>query len=400
MWSEKTVVDQRREFTWFASQEGANMTELCRRYEVSRTTGYEWLARFVREGPPGLVDRSRRPHDSPRRTPEAMEGRVLALRDAHPHWGGRKLRRLLLNEGVDGVPAPSTITRVLERHGRLDGEAGGGRSPWQRFEHEAPNDLWQMDFKGPLRLLRGTAHILTVLDDHSRFVVVLEGCADQRGTTVQDALTRAFRQYGLPVRMLVDNGSPWGSDRDHPYTPLTVWLLRLGVGVSHGRPYHPQTQGKAERFHGTLEVELLRGREFDDLPGLRPPLQHWRGVYNWERPHLALELATPGSRYQPSPRSFPERLSPIEYGPDDEVRRVQQHGVIHFRGREYRVGKAFRGYPVALRPLLTDGHYAVYFCHHEIATINCAGDNERSSENNVLGLRPGGAGVNHVLEHL
>ena len=271
MWSEKTVVDQRREFTWFASQEGANMTELCRRYEVSRTTGYEWLARFVREGPPGLVDRSRRPHHSPRRTPEAMEGRVLALRDAHPHWGGRKLRRLLLNEGVDGVPAPSTITRVLERHGRLDGEAGGGRSPWQRFEHEAPNDLWQMDFKGPLRLLKGTAHILTVLDDHSRFLVLLEGCADQRGTTVQEALTGAFRQYGLPARILTDNGSPWGSDRDHPYTPLTVWLLRLGVGVSHGRPYHPQTQGKAERFHGTLEVELLRGRGSTTSPACGRP---------------------------------------------------------------------------------------------------------------------------------
>lgn len=375
-WGVRTMAEARLEFAVFASGDGANVAELCRRYGVSRKNGYKWLARWAREGPSGLVDRSRRPHHSPLRTTEAMEQAILALRERHPYWGGRKLGRLLADQGLVPVPAASTITRVLKRHGRLDSTDPVRRPLWQRFEHEAPNDLWQMDFKGPLRLPDGAWHALTVLDDHSRFAVLLELCGDQRGTTVQHGLTGAFRTYGLPERMLMDNGSPWGSDWDHPYTPLTVWLLRLGVAVSHGRPYHPQTQGKAERFHGTLEAELLRGAHFSGRPGLQRALDDWRQLYNWLRPHGSLALATPGSRYQPSQRGFPERLPAIEYGPDDEVRRVQQGGVIHFQGGEYRVGKAFHGYPVALRPLLSDGHYAVYFCHQQIAELDRRAENK------------------------
>lgn len=371
-WRVTDALSERRELVAFAGQGDANVAELSRRYHVSRKTTYKWLARLAGEGPEGLVERSRRPHRSPRRTPEELEHAVLALRGRHPVWGGRKLRQLLLGQGGQAVPAPSTITRILDRHGLLDGPRAGQPRAWQRFEHPSPNDLWQMDFKGPLRLQEGAAQLLTVLDDHSRFLILLQACPDQRWTTVQAALTGAFRHYGLPQRILVDNGSPWGADRDHPYTLLTVWLLRLGVGISHGRPYHPQTQGKVERLNGTLDAELLAGTTFADLGALPPALNDYRALYNWLRPHQALDLATPGSRYQPSPRPFPERLPPIDYGPDDQVRRVQHGGLIAFQGREYRVGKAFHGYPVALRPLLEDGRYAVYFCHQRIAEIDAA----------------------------
>jgi transposase InsO family protein len=170
--------------------------------------------------------------------------------------------------------------------------------------------------------------------------------------------------------MLLDNGSPWGSDSEHPYTPLTVWLLRLGIGVCHSRPYHPQTQGKEERFHRTLKAEVLSGSSFADLGALQQRLDQWRSIYNHLRPHQALAMAVPSSRYQVSRRHFPESLPPLEYGSGDVVRKVQGHGRIWFRNRVFRIGKAFRGYSVALRPMADDGLWEVFFATHSIARID------------------------------
>jgi len=369
-WKECSPVSCREEFVGLAGAERANMSTLCRRFGVSRKTGYKWLRRYANAGVSGLSDRSRRPGHSPGRTSEAMEGRVLAVRAEHPAWGGRKIQRVLLNAGHPGVPSAGTITAILHRYGLIDAAESSKRKAWTRFEHEHPNDLWQMDFKGHFATGQGRCHPLTVLDDHSRYCVGLEACGNEREGTVRERLTGAFRRYGLPRRMLMDNGSPWGSDADHPWTPLTVWLLRLGVGVSHGRPYHPQTQGKEERFHRTLKAEVLRGRFFENLAACRSAFDHWREIYNVRRPHEALGLDTPITRYVVSPRSFPETLPPIEYDPGDTVRRVYDGGQFTLRHREYRIGKAFRGYPVALRPTLRDGVLDVYFCTRRIGWID------------------------------
>jgi transposase InsO family protein len=268
------------------------------------------------------------------------------------------------------VPSPSTITAILRRHSRIDSAQSVKHTPWQRFEHAEPNQLWQMDFKGHFAMGEGRCHPLTVLDDHSRFALGLAACGDERGKTVQGQLTSIFRRYGLPERMVMDNGGPWGHDGEHPYTPLTVWLLRLGIAVSHGRPYHPQTQGKDERFHRTLKAEVLQGSIFRDLDQCQQVFDRWRGVYNFERPHEALDLAVPSSRYRVSQRPFPEGLPPLEYGPEDQVRKVQAQGIIWMKGREYKVGKAFRGLPVALRPTDADGVWNVFFLTYNIAQID------------------------------
>jgi len=198
----------------------------------------------------------------------------------------------------------------------------------------------------------------------------LAACADERGATVQRHLTAIFRRYGLPRKIMVDNGAPWGADADHPYTPLTVWLLRLGIKVGHSRPYHPQTLGKDERFHRTLQAEVLQYCRGLDLERCQARLDSWRQVYNLERPHEALGMAAPMSRYRESPRGFPEELPAMEYGPGDEVRKVQAVGWITFKGRSFRLGKAFRGESVALRPTLREGWWEVYFGRHCIARIN------------------------------
>jgi transposase InsO family protein len=360
-------MSERREFVALASQDGANLAALCRRFEISRKTGYKWLQRYQSEGDDGLADQSRRPQASPARTPIAVEQAVLAVRDEHPAWGGRKIRRVLQQAGYGDVPAASTITEILRRHGRLDRQGGRVQKAYKRFEHPYPNDLWQMDFKGHFPTGRERCHALTVLDDHSRYCLGLRACRHERGETVQAELTAIFRRYGLPRRMLMDNGAPWFGLAEHPWTPLTVWLLRLDVRVSHGRPYHPQTQGKDERFHRTLGVELLQGRRFDDLDHCQRDFDHWRQVYNHVRPHEALALEPPETRYRPSTWSFPEQLPPVEYDSSDHVRKVQNRGRVSFRGLQVRVGKPFIGQHVALRPTRQDGRFDIYYCRQPVA---------------------------------
>jgi len=369
-WSEKSIMSQRHEFVMLFEQEGVNRRELCRRFGISPTIGYRLWARWRQEGKAGLADRSRRPRRSPGRRSADIEALVLAVRNEHPAWGGRKLRRRLQDLGHQPAPSASTITAILHRHARIEGAASAGHQAFARFERAAPNELWQMDYKGHFATRAGRCHPLTVVDDHSRYAVGLRACGDQRGDTVQAELTAIFRRYGLPERMLMDNGSPWGSDALHRHTWLTVWLLELGVAISHGRPYHPQTQGKDERFHRTLTAEVIGRRAFADLAECQCRFDAWRVVYNTQRPHEALDLATPAARYRPSERRFPETIEPFDYGPGAIVRRVDEDGWLSFRNRPVKLGRAFGHRRVALRPTDQEGCFDVMFCTHQVGALD------------------------------
>jgi transposase InsO family protein len=373
-WREVNTMSLRYEFIMLAQLEGCNFSRLCKSFEISRKTGYKWLNRFSKLGDPGLLDLSRRPNHSPFKSAESVTSAIVALREAHPAWGGRKLKRRLENLGHTHVPAASTISGILRRKNLLDPAESAKHTAFIRFEHPHPNDLWQMDFKGHFPTRQGRCHPLTVLDDHSRYNLILKACVDEKTDTVRNALIDGFRRYGLPNRMTMDNGSPWGNDQFNDLTPLTAWLIRLGIGVSHSRPYHPQTQGKDERFHRTLKAEVIRHHEFDDLTHCQHQFDWFRETYNLERPHESLEMKTPVTRYKPSQRCYPENLPAIEYGPDDQVRKVQAKGEIFFKGKVFRVTKALRGYPVALRPTKTDGNFSVYFCQHKLKEICLNGD--------------------------
>lgn len=370
-WKECDRMSERLELVALASSGGVSIAALARRFGVSRKTVYKWLARHEAEGQSGLVDRSRRPHTSPARTGVEVEAQVLALRSKHPAWGGRKLHHRLKRLGVNPVPAPSTITRILADHGQIDPADSQQRQPWQRFERSAPNELWQMDFKGPVPLVGGgQSHPLTVIDDHARYALGLRACADQRRQTVQDQLTRLFRRYGRPWAMLTDNGSPWAVPGGVGLTGLEVWLMRLDVQMLHGRPYHPQTQGKDERLHRTMQVEVLQGRDFVDRAILQATLEDWREVYNHQRPHEALDYATPADRYRPSVRPMLEALPVVVYDAADQVRRVDRSGQCRFHRRKLRVGQALAGESVALRPTGTDGLWSVYYSRFRIGEVD------------------------------
>jgi transposase InsO family protein len=368
-WQECSSMSERREFIAFAAQEGTTISALCARFGISRKTGYKWMTRAA-VGDRAVADQSRRPRSSPTQTPAAMEARIVALRGEHPSWGGRKLHHRLRATGIADVPAPSTITAILRRHGLL-APAPAPRD-FIRFEHAVPNALWQMDFMGHRPLHSGRVHPLTLLDDHSRFALSLTACATEQQATVTDHLTAVFRHYGLPRAILTDNGSPWATAGMGGLTALEAWLLRLGVEPWHGQIRHPQTQGKVERFHGTIATDVFAHRQFADLTEAQGQFDAFRTCYNLERPHEALAYAVPASRYQPSSRPFPETVPPVTYGADEVVRTVSVHGSISWHGRRHFISRGLVGEPVALRPTREAQRWEVVYCHHRVATIDLA----------------------------
>lgn len=381
-WNTPTAMSLRRELVLLAAQPDANVSGRARRFGVSRKTAHKWIARYREGGADALADRPRTPQRSPRKTPPEVEAAVLRVRDAHPRWGGRKVQRFLLRGGLD-APSPATVTAILRRHGRLSAEPEP-RRPMTRFEAEAPNDRWQMDHKGDVLLGDGTRCFpFTILDDHSRFSRCIDGQLDQKRSPVQARRTSVFERYGLPRRLLCNNGRPWGSGwrradadgRPWPYyTRLAAWAMRLGISVTRCRPYHPQTQGKQERFHRTLREEVLDfaggGADFADLAACQRAFDAWRSVYNEVRPHDALGLAVPAERYRVSERPFPDWLLTVEYDEGGAVRSVDVEGRISFLGRRFRVGKAFAGSRVGLVPAERDGTWRVRYCHQQVGLID------------------------------
>lgn len=299
----------------------------------------------------------------------------MKVREVHPAWGPRKIAAVLSNRRILSaaeIPSPSTIGRILQRHGLIDNAESRKHKPFTRFERERPNQLWQMDFKGYFPAGDGFCHPLTVLDDHSRYNLCLQACSNERRGTVKQKLTAVFSNYGLPDSIMVDNGPPWGVPKSgFRHTKLSVWLMSLGIAVLNSRPLHPQTMGKEERFHRTLKEELLRYHDFRDLAHCQYEFDCFRTVYNLERPHESLGMQVPASRYCCSPRCFPGSKLEIEYPAGYDVRKVQDGGFINFKGKEFRISSSFKGYPVGLRENDNGAgnNYEIYFNGFKVAEI-------------------------------
>jgi len=375
-WRLVGVQEQRVEFVIRANR-GESLSGLCREYGISRPTGYLWLKRFGEQGVAGVQERSRRPHVSPQRTAAEIEARIVDLRRQRPDWGARKLAVLLEREGL-ALPV-ITVHRVLVRRGMvLDRE--GRRQATGRFEREQPNQLWQMDFKGQ----KGSdADIgpLSVIDDHSRYLVALEQTGSTRNEVVQECLQGVFRANGLPDAMLMDHGCPWWSAKSASgWTRTMVWLMRQGIRCHFSAIRHPQTQGKVERFHGSLERARSR-------PGAQQWLtQSWldnfRREYNELRPHQALGMRTPASLWQPSLRPYDPGPRPWDYGEGAELRKVGGQGHIYIADRPWRVSKALASHTVQLQRV--DQRVLVYFCRTLVQEIDLSGERSTAVERSPL----------------
>lgn len=346
-WEEKTVEQTRRTFVGEANSCEMSFSALCRKYGITRATGYKWVSRYA-EGEP-MQDRSHCAFHIPNRTESGMELKILGQREQHPAWGARKIKRRLENLGEVEVPAASTIAGILKRNGCIDPKESLKHKPYQRFERELPNELWQVDFKGDFGM--GNAqrcHPLTIIDDHSRYALGLDAKANQRLEGVQDSFIRAFCRYGLPHSILCDNGNPWGNAQCIGYTSFEVWLLQLDILPIHGRIMHPQTQGKDERFNQTVKRELLSRIRIEDVQHAQKVFDPWRRMYNEERPHEALNMDVPATHYKPSERPYPQKLPDYKYEPEWQLRGVNSAGFVCIHNRKHFLSEAFANRVIAL----------------------------------------------------
>jgi transposase InsO family protein len=346
---------------------GLPVAEAARRYGVSRKTAFKWLARYDADPAAALADRPRRPRASPRRTAEADERRVPQARDRWG-WGPRKLHAVLEAEGHPAPPA-RTIAAILARHGRTRSAPAEPGPPPQRFERSRPNELWQLDFKGPIEVARRRTAPLVVLDDHSRYLLCLRPCADQTYATVEAALWDVFGEVGLPEQLLCD-GAFAARNTAVGLSAFDAWLIRLGIRPIHGRPYHPQTQGKVERLNGTLEAELWPHVRRDTPEHFAADCEAYRPVYNAIRPHEALGDEPPVARWRPSDRRRPDRVPAASYPAGATVRRVGQIGEVRYRMARILVGRGLAGEPVRVEERA--GSVEVYYCDHRVRCVSAA----------------------------
>jgi putative transposase len=366
------VMDERLRFVGEALGGGWSMTGLCEVYGISRETGYKWLGRYRAEGPAGLADRSRAPHAPGHGMAAEVVAAVLALRRERPHWGPKKLKAWLEREHPGQVwPAVSTLGALLARSGLVTARRrrrGLGRPRPAVPVATRPNERWCIDFKGWFRTRDGRrCDPLTVSDAASRYLLAL-AIVEPTRRGVDPVVERAFREHGLPERLLMDNGAPFASRGAGGLTRLAVKWLKLGVRLERIRPGKPQDNGRHERMHRTLKAETSRPPAASAAEQ-QGRFDRFRHDFNQHRPHEALGQATPASLWQPSPRVYPARLEEPWYDADHQVRRVRPTGEIKWCGEAVFLSEALAGEPVGLAEL-AGGGWLARFCDVELGVID------------------------------
>jgi putative transposase len=363
-WRQTSPMDQKMQFIADYLRQTLSIIELCELYGVSRKTGYKWIERYLTSGPSGLEDRSRKPDSSPNQTPQHIVDAFIELRCRHPSWGAKKLVSILQKRHPSWpLPARSTVCDILRRHGlvpkqRQRRHIGHPGKPTNQIL--APNDVWSADFKGHFKTGDGLyCYPLTVADGYSRFLL---GCQALSSTRVQEAkpvFTRLFKEFGLPKRIRTDNGVPFATNTLARLSRLSAWWVRLGILPEFIEPGKPQQNGRQERMHRTLKAETTRPPAATRRAQQRK-FDRFRQEFNFERPHEALDLQTPASRYEASPREMPTKLPPLEYPDRFEVRYVSANGGIRWNHQWINVSTTCAGEYVGLEEI-DDGIWNVYF---------------------------------------
>lgn len=364
-WKVRPMSEIRFAFVHQVLTGGLSVAEACRRFSISRKTGHKWLRRYRQAPLEPLVNRSRRPAGSPTRTPPEIEKAILDIRDRFG-WGAAKIHAIL-HTTVNPRPCPRTITRILRRHGRIEHTPNPSAADL-RFERRQSNQLWQIDFKGPIEIQRQRVLPLSLLDDHSRYLLALTPCLDATMKTAWTVLWKAMGHAGVPQAILADNAFGNCQRRRLGLSWFDARLVRCGIRPIHGRPYHPQTQGKVERFHGTLQRELWPRIRRDRLEHFAEDLDYWRcQVYNTLRPHEALGQEPPVLHWKPSGRQRPPSLPAVEYPHGSVLRKVSSPGLIAWRHCRIRVGGGLIGQRMRLEE--RDHELAIYYAWKEVRCL-------------------------------
>jgi transposase InsO family protein len=349
------------------------MSELAESYRVSRKTAYKWLQRYTDGGVLALTDQSRRPHGCAHATPPAVREAVVEARRRHPTWGAPKLIAWLRRQEPAGDwPASSTACAFLRQAGlvrtRRARRALGPRQPALSVA-VAPNDLWTVDYKGEFRTGNGAwCYPLTLRDSASRYVLRVDALASPSYRATRARLARAFAEYGLPTCVRSDNGTPFASTGLGGLSQLAVWWLQLGIRLERILPGHPEQNGAHEQFHAVLKAETARPPARSAVAQQRR-FGRFRQEYNQDRPHQALDQATPSTHYRPSPRGLPARLPRFDYPGHLEVRRVGSNGCVLWFQHPLFLGRALAGHDVGFEEI-ADTVWAVQVGTLAIAHFN------------------------------
>ena len=372
-WKVTDVVNQRTRFVKDHLSGLYTMAELCRAYRISRQTGYECLEHFNQEGWPGLADHPRAPKNHPNQTPRQLEQPILQLRYEHPRWGARKLRGHL-DEKFPQLPWPanSTIGNLLQREGLAVPRKKRRRTPPYTQPLQAigqPNDLWCADFKGWFKTSDGERiDPLTMTDAHSRYLLRCQAVDAANLAQVKGIYVAAFREYGTPLTIRTANGAPFASRAIAGLSRLSVWLMKLGIIPERIQAGHPEQNGRHERMHATMKAETAQPPEANRRAQQRR-FDQFRFEYNEVRPHEALDQKTPASRYQASPRCYPERVPEPEYPDGMQVRRVMRHGGFYWKHQEVFLPEVLEGEAVGLEAV-DDRYWLVHFAAFPIACFD------------------------------
>jgi len=366
-WKKVLPMDERARFVLDVEKAEMSVAELCRRYSVSRKTGYKWIRRYRVEGLDGIRERSSRPNRCPHKTNPEWEERIILERVRHSSWGPKKIRELLKRKGLDGrVPQASTIGDILRRAGLVSKRRRRRRGTYYSgplTEAKYPNHVWAVDYKGWFRTRDGVrCEPLTISDIYSRYVLEAKALGDQSYEEARGVFERVFEEYGLPEVIRSDNGKPFASRGAGGLSKLSVWWVLLGIKPEFIAKGHPEQNGVHERMHLTLKNEST-------VPASRNLIEQqrrfdiWREEFNKKRPHEALEMRVPAQRYRRSTRVYQggiNKKTQIKYPEGYKVRRVRRSGEIRWKGKMRFVGAALKGVMVGIKQV-EEGHNQVYF---------------------------------------
>ena len=369
-WKETRLETMREEFVKRVLAHEKSKSALCREYGISRPTGDKWIARYLSGDQ--LKDMSRAPKSRPNKTDPEIEKKIVEYREKYPAIGAVKMRRIMQDAKHIDLPSAKTFNEIFKRNGLITKEASEAAKPYERFEKSYPNEMWQADFKGHFPMGNGVrCHTLNIIDDYSRMNICCEPLLSETFAEIRPCMERIFQEYGMPFSFLCDNGNPWGTQQSTGFTSFEVWLMELGILTMHGRILHPQTQGKEERFNGSFTRECLRHHNIRDQADAAKIFGEYRDFYNNVRPHTALGLEVPASRYTPSSRQFPARISPWEYPDEFVVRNVKSSGYITINGQGYFLSEAFGDKQIAFRESSKGAHLInLYFRQFRIGQID------------------------------
>lgn len=369
-WKEYKLETMREEFVKRALAHEKSKSELCREYGISRPTGDKWIKRFLSDE--GMQNRSCAPKNLSNKTAADTEAQIVAYRERYPAIGAVKMRRIMENDGYINLPSSRTFNEIFKRNGLISKENSEAATPYKRFEKSYPNEMWQADFKGHFALENGVrCHPLNIIDDYSRMNLCCAPLPSEKFVDVKPCLEKVFYKYGLPVSILCDNGNPWGTAQSTGYTNFEVWLMELGILTLHGRIFHPQTQGKEERFNGSFTKECLKYHTIKDMAEAAKIFDEYRTFYNNIRPHMALQLDVPASKYELSTREYPTKIQDWEYPNELNVHKVKSTGYITIHGQGYFLSEAFGNKQIAFRESKkSSGLINLYFRQFCIGQIN------------------------------